>query len=775
MIYMVLIGGAFNATVSFRVQLLNALAASLIALLWLGTRFWQRRSVSMTGLEIALILFVGVQWFTAFTSLQPRLSLEQAATTTAWALAFIILVDLLANNWPKNFIENALVLIAAVITVQALIETGVWLLGWLKLGIAPLIAFRVTGFLGHPNLTAAALNLLLPLVAVLLMRTANRPYGVALGLLIIGMLVVEFFTSSRSGWISLAILTATFVGLLSLKKSGQTYIQAGLTRWRTLPGWVQLTILAIAGIFLVGLAYLFWRQTIQISHPEFFTSRQYIWGPAWENFLARPLVGVGPGLYTWLYSKYASIPPEWLAPHAHSILFQALNDSGLPGLLAGLALLGSAAYLLWQRWHTHPDYWETAAFISIAVGWFIHHLTDYLFGTPAFTFLFVVIAALALVPQNVTPPVRQYRPLYLVLPLAGIITFAAYMLYAAGLNDQALTLAATNKWPEAAARFEQAAQADPGLTVYWQNAANAETRAGNLTAAESLWQRVAHDDPYWAIPAATLGLLQPSLSQLQTANTLAPHSDLLALNAGVLAEKLGDTSTAQTSYQQALALKPALASGLFWQQTPLRQKALAQWKLTAAPTPTSLDQGQQALADNQAAQAIQYFTTAQTEFPLINAPYIGLARAYWLAKDEQQAQHYFNIAQLIPATTPSETLPLYIFQGDWADAHGDQAGAMKAYKIAFSIVNEYTSDGPGTYGYPQRSWLIYHRPALPSDLIPQFAHADITPQLDQRFAKLANWLAQAGETDTACFVLNRVYREAPLSESGKLLNQLCTQ
>ena len=91
----------------------------------------------------------------------------------------------------------------------------------------------------------------------------------------------------------------------------------------------------------------------------------------------------------------------------------------------------------------------------------------------------------------------------------------------------------------------------------------------------------------------------------------------------------------------------------------------------------------------------------------------------------------------------------------------------------FSIINDYTSAGPGTYGYPQRSWFVYHRPAPPSDLIPQFARADITPEMDRDFAKLAGWLQEAGDQATACYILGRVYAEAPASVSGQLKTQLC--
>ena len=397
------------------------------------------------------------------------------------------------------------------------------------------------------------------------------------------------------------------------------------------------------------------------------------------------------------------------------------------------------------------------------MGWFVHHIFDYLFGTPAFLFIFILIAALALRPTHSTRnQARHYTPLYLSWPLLGLIGFAIFSLRAAALNDHGLQLVSENKWNQAATVFEQAAQSDPGLTLYWQNAAYAYTRAGDTQSALPLWQRAAQDDPYWVIAPATLALLQNDPTAMQAALTLAPRSDLLALNAGALNELNGDPIAAQNNYTLALKLNPATAQALFWQQTDLRKEVLLKWQPTHPAPPTSPE------------ATIQLFQQAITDSPLNNAAYISLARAYWLTGDEPQAQRYRAIAQLIPVTAPEQTLQLYLFDGDWAEALGDQAGAIHAYTRAFSIVNDYTYSGPGTYGYPQRYWNIYHRPTPPSDLIPQFNRAVITPELETRFAKLARWLTQEGDTETACFILARIFWEAPQSASGQSWKVNCS-
>ena len=100
-LYLLFIGGAFDATVRFRVQLLNYVAGSGLALVWLALRWTRRQSWQASGLELPLLLLAGTQWVAVLTSAQPRLSLEWAAGIVTWSAALCILYDLLATGWPS--------------------------------------------------------------------------------------------------------------------------------------------------------------------------------------------------------------------------------------------------------------------------------------------------------------------------------------------------------------------------------------------------------------------------------------------------------------------------------------------------------------------------------------------------------------------------------------------------------------------------------------------------------------------------------------------------
>lgn len=75
------------------------------------------------------------------------------------------------------------------------------------------------------------------------------------------------------------------------------------------------------------------------------------WSCAIEMFKEKPLVGFGPGTYTQLYGSYQKTSELTIIStftgdlgNVHSEYFAALSETGLPGLLAWLFIIGAAVY-----------------------------------------------------------------------------------------------------------------------------------------------------------------------------------------------------------------------------------------------------------------------------------------------------------------------------------------------------------------------------------------------------------------------------------------------
>jgi tetratricopeptide (TPR) repeat protein len=771
--YMLLIGATFGASIIYAAQRLNLLCGAALAMIWLLVRVVQRRSLSLTGLEPPLLIFGASQWLAVITSIQPRLGLDWAASVTTWIVFFFILFDLLATGWPRSYWINSLIVAAIILAAHGVWSAAAWFASWTALGSLPLAAFRYYGLLGHANVTACVINLLWPVVVAKLFQPLRLLARLALGALVAALAITSFFTSSRAGWLAAAAALIVMIVMLGYAYGARLWMRAWQSTWVRWRPVAKLT--AIGSLTLAaGLgAWLLARQSNQITHAGIFEARQQFWTVAWDLFKSRPLTGVGPDVYPWVYSRYASIPPDFFAPHAHSVIFQMLSGSGIVGLGSLSLLAGAAAVRLWKHWIANGRPLETAGLAAALVSFGVHLLFDFPV-TPITLLLIVIILALALAPFTPAAAApRRLNPLVAAPFLLVPIGVFAWLLQGSASNSAAINLASAGEWQAAARVFERTAQADPRMTLYWEEAAYAYTNAGEVQAALPLWERAVHDDPNWALLPATIGALKQDLAAAQAARALAPRSYLFALNAGAIAEAQGNTAAAQEAYRTALSLKPAIADALYWQQNPLRSSLLHDWRSSLPAASSALDKGWAALARRAPDQAVGWFRQAAAEDPNSIAAELGLGKAYLKLGDLSSAQRAMQAGLELPVTTLEESLPLHLLAGDIDDARGDRAGAISEYALVFDGIADYGVDGPGSYGHPERSWQVFHREALPGELVPQLPRADVTAELDQRFAKLAEWYRADGQAGLACWVLERVHREAPESVSGASYTQRC--
>jgi O-antigen ligase len=550
-LYMLLIGGTFDATVRFRVQLLNYVAGCALALVWLTFRVAKRKTWQASGLELPLLLFAATQWAALLTSAQPRLGLEWAAGLITWGAAFCIVYDLLASGWPREFVINALYIVAAVLAADGIGAAVGWYANWARLGQWPPVNFRFDGLLGHANLTAGVLNLLLSLVLVRA-ATGRARARLAFGVLAAAMAATEFFTSSRAGWLACGLSLATLCILLIYRRGGLDWLRSALAQWGRQRR--SLRVASIVGLIAaaVGAAWLLAKQAQHITHGSLIDSRLFFWTVAWDLFKRQPLTGSGPDLYPWFYPRYTSIPPEFFAPHAHSLIFQILSGSGLLGCAGLIVLVVCAAWLLWRAWRAAGRPVEQAALMAGLMSVALHNSSDYLFGIPIFPFLVLTVAALDLAPLPGNKPRAVRRLLWLAPALLVPVGIFAFALRASYWNDVGLAEAAKNQWSAAAAALEQAGQEDPGMSLYWEEAAYAETRAGQPDVALPLWEQAARSDPYWAVLPASIGAISQDAAAAAAARALAPESYLFALNAGAIAEAQGNTDLVKEAYTTAL-------------------------------------------------------------------------------------------------------------------------------------------------------------------------------------------------------------------------------
>ena len=217
---------------------------------------------------------------------------------------------------------------------------------------------RAAGVMGDAN-TAAFITVSLTALLLRCDRLNGRD-----ALLLLGALLAVLVTQSRGGILLFLLLTASY--LLATREALK-----GINLALTVLGAIAAVAFLI-GVLLPSLSGLAgfsdWegqRRLKMLTFQHEFVpadeSRVGLVADYFELIEERTVIGYGTGFM------------RRLPTGAHNMYMRYWLDNGLPGLLAYLAFLGSAALLLWHR-----RFWGGLIFIGIATvhGFFSHTLLD---------------------------------------------------------------------------------------------------------------------------------------------------------------------------------------------------------------------------------------------------------------------------------------------------------------------------------------------------------------------------------------------------------------
>lgn len=770
--YLLLIATTSNGIVNYNITRFSMGVLTLVVAAWLAAALWRAHGRGMASRPVghassvtcdvslplgrSLTLCLMLYLLTALTSIDPRRSLGDTWLVGTYAFVFLLTVNLVNWGWPRELFVKAMLLTSSVLIGMGVYTVVEWYQQWLAANPRvwlPAIAYRLSA----PNTVAIFLNLMLMMALARLWATRAHAPRVFMAAWIALTLGLIFLTSSRGGWLG----TAAGIGAATwLSVRGQAQGDWVKPAWEAIRRHrALLVVVLLAGVVVLGL--IGWVAYRQLAHPthssSFLSARGNFWVAAWGAFLRSPLVGQGPFTYGSRFLGASSVPPDLLYTHAHSLFFNLLAETGLVGLTA-FGVLGAAAFhALWRqlanlRGEDRPV--AVGAFAAL-VAFAVHGLFDTVSAEPSNAFVVAILSGAALAPgPALAAPQGGRARLWPSMGLALALVVAGW--YGIWLSTPLhLGVVAANKaeWPQAATYFAEAVRRDPRSAVVHQQLGLAKSMLAAQGEAEALAEAVAafemavRLDPDWALNHANLGALyaaqgkaDAALKELRTAGRQAKGGAVYHLNLGLLTERAGNVSEAQTAYAQALSYQPAWANAYFWRETPFRVAFLAQWRSTLPPPP--------ALTTTQLETAI----ARGEQFAL---PYAQLVEAYVQAGRLSEAARLVRRAELAYLSQRADSLEVLWVRAELAAAQGDYMAAATLGEKAVAGYRDQSVFGPGTFGDPSYGPFFQRRETMAMDLAPQLTLIRFTDRWATRLVLLGDWYAALGDAARA----RALYRE----------------
>jgi len=275
-------------------------------------------SIRTSRLDLAIVLFLGIQAVAVCFSADPQASLRLSAPVLP-----AILVYYLISVQVRGVGSLRLVCLAISVVALALATAALWT-AWRSPWTS---AYRWAAHLGSPMIVVpndfTFHALAMPLSALFLARRCSNAKRIVAALSIAISLAAITLLRSRVSLLT-AFLSLTLFS--ALKRPRLVFISVA-----------SLLVIFVATDAVLGFALL--GKFGYLGNDEGVMGRASLWSAAWAAFLDSPWIGQGP--HTFVFERV-----RWV----HNLYLEALAEQGIGGLLALGTVLG---YGLWCAWSAH--------------------------------------------------------------------------------------------------------------------------------------------------------------------------------------------------------------------------------------------------------------------------------------------------------------------------------------------------------------------------------------------------------------------------------------
>jgi len=383
----------------------TTLALAGLYLGWLLRVFGNRYSARRAGIEInwPLLAYFAITTLSVFVAQDVGLSLFEVCLLLEACLVYLFLAGTIRTREDVAFVVSILLVACLLESVVMIILrfTGMPSTIWgapthIHIASDPKEGFmRIGGTVGSSNFAAAYLSISLTCAASVLFTNLGRWYK-WLATAVLGMgSIALIFTFSRGGWLALT-LSLVLLSLISWQRRGLS-LKAPL-----------------AVLLLLTLLYLPFHSVISArlfgDDRGSAESRIPLMNLALRIIEDHPVLGVGVNNFTIAMGSYVTSEfREGFLFAVHNKYLLVLAETGIGGLLAFLAFLGSTVRKGWQCWGFRDRLLSPLAlgFAAGLVGHMVHMTVDVFRGRPTQQLVWLIAGLLAAMCRMRAAPANQ--------------------------------------------------------------------------------------------------------------------------------------------------------------------------------------------------------------------------------------------------------------------------------------------------------------------------------------------------------------------------------
>lgn len=353
-------------------------------------------------------------------------------------------------------------------------------------------------------------------------------------------------SQGRAGYAAIVVALVTLVALQPAVRGRVAAVSAPL-RWAGAGG--------VAAVGLIGLLVAGPRLVDGLGS----SGRLLIWEQGLNMFASSPLVGLGPGVYSWTRLEFPPAAADLLALRlVHNVPLLTLIEGGvilgavMATLVGGWALLASRGTNGWRQ--------RERIVVAALTGFAVASLLDDFSFLPSVIAIVLALAAY-LTPPPPVPPARGWvSPAILAIVAVAALPGIVAVDVARGAAQTGRTAMVAGAYAEAVAAFETAVAWHPQGGASWLGLGMAAAYAGDDARAAEAYEQAAivapGDSRGYAGLAAFVPEREVELLEAAAERTLDDPRDGMRLGR-VLVER-GDVDGAARAWARAVALRPEI-------------------------------------------------------------------------------------------------------------------------------------------------------------------------------------------------------------------------